>query len=283
MLYIEDDELGKAYKKIPEVVAALERNEKQTTLLNPILMDADIGITKSKMGGTPNLSNFKTYPKCDVCQHDLNFIIQLFQVDFPDFYFPNDSRLFQVFRCPNESCSGNYNGIYDLKLFPYFFKGFRVKNHIDPPLPIVDSDEYEARMPPYALASKQASDFPYYADFGWNDKNILRTNYEELKKRINDEGIIDRFFTPQRGNKLWGYPSWIQNSVWPACSICAEDKTFFLQLSGEMDFVIRRDYKYVQGDPWSSYSSFINEWGHIYFFVCNDCGVDTIETRYDWS
>ena len=79
----------------------LSTYKKQTTLLKPHLSDKQIDFTKSKMGGVPNLNGFKEWPICDECDAPLNFVLQLYKKDFPDFYFPEDKTIFQIFRCPN--------------------------------------------------------------------------------------------------------------------------------------------------------------------------------------
>jgi hypothetical protein len=74
------------------------------------------------MGGTPNLSNHKSYPLCDCCFMPLNFVLQFTKNDFPEFYWPKDKSVFQLFRCPNYDCEEASSENYDLKMFHFYFK-----------------------------------------------------------------------------------------------------------------------------------------------------------------
>ena len=106
----------------PEMQDLLASCRKSTTLLRPHRADRPIGFGRSKMGGTPNLNGFTTWPRCDACKTELNFVLQIYKSDYPGFYLPLAKNLFQLFRCPNFDCPAAYSERYDLKMFHYYFQ-----------------------------------------------------------------------------------------------------------------------------------------------------------------
>ncbi len=98
----------------------IEKYKKSTTLLQPYKSEHEISWTESKFGGYPNMESFSEYPKCDVCKSSLNFVFQIYKRDFPEFYFPNNSNIFQLFRCPNDKCKDAYSDSSDHKMFHYY-------------------------------------------------------------------------------------------------------------------------------------------------------------------
>ena len=70
-----------------QVTSLLSKYKKQTTFLQPYRSDKEIDFTKSKMGGMPNINGFQEWPMCDECGAPLNFILQLYKSDFPDFWY----------------------------------------------------------------------------------------------------------------------------------------------------------------------------------------------------
>lgn len=256
-----------AFLESAEVTNLLNSRQKHTTLLTPYLSAESIGFEKSKMGGTPNLNGFEEWPTCDVCGTCLNFVVQIYNDDFPEFYFPDNKNIFQVFRCPNIDCLDSYNDKYDLKMFHFYFNVTRDANkNVTKPLYTMTS--LEAVVPDCYFKPITVTDFPNFDEYTDNE-------WEPFIEKYSDD-LIDLFieeYSAKIGTKFNGYPSWTQNSNYPTC-FCGKVKEFFFQLSSE-------DRQEGQDDQWSPHGIMIGDVGNIYFFVCRDCGEKSIETNWD--
>lgn len=251
-----------------EVQALLTKYKKEAVLLRPHLSSAAIPYTESKFGGEPNLSHFDVYPCCDACGNPLNFVLQLYKKDFPSHYFPEQTNLFQIFRCPNFECSSVYSDESDLKTFVYYFNSDTTenKNLIIPELKATDI-EYPSRD--CFLKPKLVDDVPSHDDC-WSDEIDI------LDKKYGYQAMENH--RPAIGTKSGGYPSYEQNAAYPICD-CGRTKEFFFQLSSEdlEDGVISPP----SPDKWSPHQIMIGDLGSIYFYVCKPCGSQTIESNWD--
>lgn len=255
-----------------DIQRLLKKYRKEATLLRPRAVTSPLVSNVSKIGGMPNLTNFQSYPICDLCGLRLNFVIQIFKSDFPDFYFPADKDVFQLFRCPNPNCPGAYSNSADQKVFPFYFKKSDKASVCEKGcIPSSQDIEHGVLECEFRLVNKD--DYPMYEDLDEQDLEQMRAN-------LGDEGI-DNYtdhYSAKIGTKLNGYPSWTQSPNWPICS-CGKKKHFFFQLSSE-DPEEGASYPPL-ADHWSAYGIMIGDCGNIYFFVCQACGEPSIETNWD--
>lgn len=154
----------------PELKNLLDSYQKYTTLLKPHLSTGSISFDKSKMGGIPNLNGFDKWPQCDSCGSYLNFVIQIYRDDFPQFYFPSNKSLFQLYRCPNEDCPDGFSDKYDHKMFYFYFDLIQDVNYnlIFPKNSITC---IEATVPDCYFTPKVVLDFPNYDEY--TKKNVI--------------------------------------------------------------------------------------------------------------
>ena len=253
----------------------LIKYRRKATELNPQTSLIALNSNISKFGGLPNLNNFTEYPCCDDCNTPLNFVLQLYQTDFPAHYFPEGKNLFQLFRCPNTKCPAAFSAPYysDLKMFIYY-SSEPAEWHLHIKMPDEDmSDHIETRVPDCYLKPQQIDDYPMYEDFDSVIVNIEKTYGEEM-----GEQFLEQFF-PGHKTKIGGYPNFIQSSYYPICN-CGKPKDFFFQLSSEdtEEGVIN-----PVPDNWSPHHIMIGDLGNIYFYVCKSCGEQTIESYWDCS
>ncbi len=253
----------------------IEKYKKSTTLLQPHKSEHEISWKESKFGGYPNMESFKEYPKCDVCKSSLNFVFQLYKKDFPEFYFPEDANIFQLFRCPNDKC--NYflkSSVSDRKMFNYYSKVncktnkefIRIKN---------DSQNMEAEVPDCYLKPFKTFDYPNYDDYDEKDLAKFDANF---KFELGDEHIEKYVTKPY--TKLGGYPDFIQYPVYPKCT-CGRIKEFLFQLSSD-----NREHDAADSytkNYWSDHGIMIGDAGHIYYYICKHCGEKSIESYWDCS
>jgi len=255
-----------------DIADILARYRKDTVLLRPQRAPEPVSPEVSKMGGIPNGNGFNAHPNCDACGTPLNFVVQLYKTGFPQHYFPDGKNLFQVFRCPSDKCPAAFSAPYhsDRKLFIYYF--------YDKPgqcqtfdLPETDRSELEDLVPDCELHPQKANDYPYYEDFD----NVINELEQKHGEQFS-EAFMDRYSAIHK-TKSGGYPSFTQNSHYPACS-CGKPKDFFFQLSSDDT---TDGPKSANGDDWSPHGIMIGDVGNIYFYVCRDCGASSIETYWD--
>lgn len=254
----------------------LKKHKKKATLLRPHKSIIPLDYTVSKFGGEPNLHGFIGYPFCITCNTPLNFVLQLYKKDFPQHYFPGDTNLFQLFRCPNGDCPDAYSSPYysDHKMFVYYFcDNNSVNNYFIKEIAL--SENCEDEVPDCELRPIAIDDYPNYDDYDEQDTN-------EIVKRYGDN-LFDAFinnYIANSGTKILGYPSFTQPPEYPVCK-CGKKKEFFFQLSSE-DIEDGVPFP-PPPDKWSSHGIMIGDVGNIYFYVCKDCGPDTIESNWDCS
>lgn len=221
------------------------------------------------------MESFSAYPKCDICQTPLNFVLQLYKDDFPEFYFPDKSNIFQLFRCPNNNCKIAYkNSSYDHKMFHYYAKVDRKINKIFAKSTTVSS-QIESEVPDCFLKPVRLNDFPDYYDYEEEDLAKLS---EGFRMDLADE-FLDEFLT-QPFTKLGGYPAFIQDPFYPTCK-CGRIKHFLFQLSSEDPENEGRSYE--NNGNWSAHKIMIGDAGNIYYYICTHCGEKSIESYWDCS
>jgi uncharacterized protein YwqG len=227
-------------------------------------------LDQSKMGGLPDLRHFIKYPKCDICQTNLNFVIQIYKIDFPEFYFPEGKDVFQLFRCPNRDCKSGINQYYDQKVFPFFFNSAEAGKQI--PKELANSgNDFEREIPECELKPEKKADYPTHEDYEYEDIRDLEVEYgEKLIQKLMEK------FDCIKETKCNGYACWDQDSNIPLCE-CGKDKQLFFQLSSDDR---EKGIEYPQGQ-WSPHKIMIGDVGKIYFFVCKNCGEKSVETRWD--
>lgn len=135
-----------------KVQSVLARYRLQTVLLKPMRSAEPISPQVSKFGGVPNGNGFAAHPCCDTYDTPLNFVLQLYKTGFPQHYFPEGKNLFQVFRCPSDTCPAAFSAPYhsDRKLFIYYFMDDPGKEQMFA-LPVLDRTELEDLVPDCVL------------------------------------------------------------------------------------------------------------------------------------
>ncbi len=243
-----------------EVKDLLSTYKKQTTLLQPHRSDKEIDFRKSKMGGMPNLNGFQEWPICDECNKPLDFVLQLYKTDFPDFYFPENKNIFQLFKCPDLYCPGKS---YLYEMFHYYQNVNTDKNN-EVEIPELDNKEVrdlgEEKAQECYFEPEISDDYPEYFEYPEDE----RANFENK----HSQEIVWLFwenFSVKRDTKFGGYPSWTQSPDYPFCE-CGSQIELFFQLTGDED-----------------HGLFLGDGGSIYYFVCKKCGEKSIESRCDFT
>jgi len=254
----------------------IKKYSKYCTLLRPHKSSKELDKWTSKFGGIPNLNGHKNYPCCPSCQTALNYTFQIFKKDFPEFYFPDNKVLFQVFRCPNGDCPNSFNEFHDLSTYHYYFSEDEILTDKSFDKPITNTETYEDELRECILKPQKVDDLPGWGDSDFKDIELIQKRFGE--DWTNDEFLLE--FSAKSGSKINGYPVWIQGAEEIKCK-CGNIKTHFFQLSSED---VEEGVEYPpHHDNWSGHGLMIGDLGFIYFFYCKNCGLESIETRWECS
>jgi hypothetical protein len=202
--------------EIPDSLRAFKR-----TAYKPQTSDGDGPPTASKFGGTPWLAPGEDWPECEVCGSPLQLFVQLNLDDLPGQY---GSGLLQFFYCTyadgDSICEVEREG------WDAFSPGSLVR--IVQPVGqsgAVQIPRFDPPFPPRRITGWTAlDDYPNWEE-GEFDLGIV------LSLDVWDELIADGF--PQSGDKLGGWPLWIQGVEYPLCPDCGEPMRLVFQVDSE--------------------------------------------------
>ena len=203
--------------KIPSAILPYKRKA-----WKPIVEENDGSILASKFSGTAYLTSIENYPRCQNCDKPLQLFIQLNLGELPEPIRDDfGTGLLQMFYCISEEplCE------VECEAFFPFAKSVLIR---------IIQPEYQASFssirPPENL-------FPPKLIIGWQEVEDY-PNSEEGKSlgiQLEDsewEFLYEKNY-PQVGDKLAGYPAWVQGIEYPNCPLCGERMQLLFQLDSE--------------------------------------------------
>lgn len=228
----------------------------ESTLLNPTLGLKNPG--KSKLGGNPTFE-IESIRNCSHCKEEMMVVIELFKDEFPEFFYPADTEFAQIRMCGNPECACK------IELFLAFEKALWLKKAETN----LDLSIDEAYFNPI-----KKREIPHQSYETADQKNLIAEmgadKYEDL---IGD-------FTGALGTKINGDPCRLQLATEiPKCA-CGQIKKHILQISSHEPNLHPDD----RTPYWARTSSLgfnVGNVGNAYFFVCENCGLESIEQCWD--
>jgi uncharacterized protein YwqG len=187
----------------------------------PITQEQDGSVLDSKFSGVPYLIQNEEYPKCQNCQQPMQLFIQLNLSRLPEPLLEKFGHgLLQMFYCINQTplCE------VDCEAFFPFAKSVLIRI-IEP------EDNFPTRQ------TSPENSFPPKLITGWQELEDYPNSEEgeslgiELTGEEWDEWFESDF--PQAGDKLGGYPHWIQGIEYPDCPICRDKMGLVFQIDSE--------------------------------------------------
>jgi uncharacterized protein YwqG len=236
--------------EIPELQRKLTPFRRQAWI--PEVVDSDGEPATSKFSGQPWLPRGEVWPACGNCGQPLQLFVQLNARDLPT---EAEQRLgggiLQLFYCTNEQphCESECEAFFPnaqstlLRLLPP--PGAAGMGFVEPP---------SGMFPPKRIVSwTEVADYP-------NEEEL-----EELGVSLGDEeadALAGQDY-PRSGEKLLGWPAWVQSVEYPSCSECEGRMELLFQIDSEQNL------PYMFGDVGT---------GHI-----TQCPVHKHQLAFGWA
>lgn len=212
---IGDEEQLKAEQ---ELLEAQIRNAERTCW-KPVTEPRDGGCAISKFGGLPYLHLAEAWPRCGNCNQPLQLFVQLDSSTAP-MTLPF-TGLLQFFYCTNAQAE------CEMKCDAWAPRARSTYLRVVHP---EGEGQVVQRLPASAsFASRtikswsKSHDYPHYED-------CLQSGIVIPDYLIND---IVEAYAPQEGDKLLGWPSWVQGAEYPSCPVCDSRMLVLFQVASE--------------------------------------------------
>ena len=184
----------------------------------PRTREGDGPVTASKFCGTALLLPGEAWPVCPGCEQPMRLFVQLDLATLPPtLAYPHREGMVQLFYCTNAEplCE------VDHEAWQPFGKS-SLARWLSP-----DEQARAARAPQTA---EDPSDEPAAVIVGWEQAPPELPGYEEEVDPSPDDVEIDEALRPRSGDKLGGWPAWVQGPEYPQCPRCKARMTVLLQL-----------------------------------------------------
>lgn len=206
---------------------------------------ADASKSKSKFGGIPYTTAEHDWPVCTECGQQMQHFLQLDLSDLPaELGDRHGTGLVQLFYCTRGDCQGMGGW------FPFEDTMSRVRVLPIPLAEYVAPAEFESQEEEFSefciVDWEKSDDFPATAeqeelglDFDYDfdsQPNLVKVKCPELQFEsdyIVDPMLAENISSAQFGDKLSGWPLWVQNVEYPNCPRCQTRMIFLFQMDSE--------------------------------------------------
>ncbi|MCI5192749.1 MAG: DUF1963 domain-containing protein [Candidatus Electrothrix sp. AU1_5] len=192
----------------------------------PITEDMDGEYDSSKFSGIPWLSQNEEWPICPNCHKPLNFFMQLNLKDLPTMshlaQLHDSEGLVQLFYCTNEDphCESECEAFLP-------FSNSVVVRLVDiagkKPQKIEESPVVGAFSPKRIVTWEKEKDYPDYQELAENNVELTE----------DEEDVYCELELTVFGDKLSGWPAWVQGVEYPNCPECGETMQILFQIDSE--------------------------------------------------
>jgi uncharacterized protein YwqG len=202
----------------------------------PLTQGADDAAV-SHFGGSPLLAKGERWPSCKGCGDPLQFFLQIDLTSCPPRSTLRGEGLLQLFYCSRDG--GNCETWAP-------FSGTHVVRVVDRPGERVGQPKGMAPFPVRAIEGwREFADYPQPSEheaLGLNydydfEKNLVSTRCAELGIELVDVdielGVAEAIAIAEPGDKLGGWPAWVQGVEYPSCPKCKRTMQLVLQVDSE--------------------------------------------------
>lgn len=226
---------GKSVRVAPETFLArcredLERHVRTAWI--PTVRNEEGGVSASRFGGVPWLSEDESWPVCGHCNQPMHLLVQLKLDDLPDGWGRRFGQgLFQFFYCTNDEEWWSYGSHYSPT---YLLRTVQPdKRRRKPTAPRFNDhtpDPFPGRK---IMGWKPVNDYPGITEFaelgiktgGGTPEGLTIVEHEGLGL-CSALDFEDEYLTLDRcvgGDKLGGWPGWKQvHTEYPRCETCEQ-------------------------------------------------------------
>ncbi len=194
---------------------------KRSTWL-PQVEEGDGDLADSKFAGKPWLNKGEQWPKCPLCSKPIQFFLQLNLETLPE-----ETRgrvgtgILQMFYCLNcePDCCEVLADAWEPFAKSELIQVIQPKEQAE----VIEIPEFRNPFPPKRIVGwKQEDDYPDYDDL--TDMGV--------KLELEEFGFIEDDY-PRQGDKLGGYPFWVQSPEYPNCPVCQKRMELVFQIDSE--------------------------------------------------
>lgn len=210
-----------------DAVAELKRKLSPFTRTTwfPVVKDGDGAVSDSKFSGKPVLKQGESWPVCPNCNKQMQLFVQLNLSDIPKDAGAEGEGFLQMFYCTSYE---PHCEVQCEAFFPF------AKSTLVRIVSNAEAASHDHSMP------SSLEPFPAKTITGWEEA----TDYPGYEER-SDEGVelteeeenlsYDEEIAPQTGDKLGGWPAWVQSVEYPSCPDCGSTMQLVFQLDSEVN------------------------------------------------
>lgn len=205
----------------------------------PIVEAEDREITASKFSGRPWLAEGEPYPCCGCCEDPMPLFLQLNLADLPrELTGRFGSGLLQLFYCTSEYCDDGWEPFSESKLV-------RLVQPNEPAQSLLEG-EFPTFPAKTIVGWTMLDDYPHPAEhdelgliFNYNfSANTVQIECPELGMEtaplpMSADLEAEMVAIAEMGDKLAGYPFWVQGVEYPSCPDCDRRMELVFQLDSE--------------------------------------------------
>lgn len=194
------------------------------TAYRPVTTEGDGELSASKFSGRPWLKADESWPTCPNCNTPQQLFVQLNLASLPlaEQQRLGDRGLLQLFYCTSS------DPLCEVQCEAYFpFARSVTARRIDDPSAPANT---AAQGPAEPLAARRIE--------GWEAIDDDVPGWEELYQMGHqlspeEEEALDKAERPANGDKLGGWPAWVQGVEYPSCPQCDARMELVLQIDSE--------------------------------------------------
>lgn len=209
-------------KRLDNLLKILAPFKRQAYIPKTVEVNSTFSPT-SKIGGLPYLRSKEDWPVCPNCQNHMQLFLQLNMEELPA---ENSPGLVQLFYCITNDplCESDQNGY-----MPFSKNSIGRKIQVDGPSEIIKPSINEL-FPERKITSWQAKDdYPHYEEYSHLGINL------ELDDELFDLMHQHKIGKPLPGDKLYGWPYWIQGKENPSDRQTGTMMELLFQLDSEVN------------------------------------------------
>ncbi|MEL6556374.1 MAG: DUF1963 domain-containing protein [Cyanobacteria bacterium J06621_11] len=220
----------------------------------------------SWFGGAPTASNNFEWPTCAQCKKPMQFFLQLDLSSLPNsLETPLRDGLLHLFYCSSDDgmCETweAFSGTHELRVVQRFDNQCSHPPEITPlPKAIISGWQLFTDSP--SPAEHELLGIKYDYDFS---KNIVSVEVEKYGINLRDLNIdlnvAETISESSSGDKLGGWPDWVQGPEYPACTECQKPMDLLFQIDSNDNL------DYMFGDVGCAHITQCQEHPHVLAFA----------------